>query len=101
MVERRVHRGSAAREASKHVLWTSPDGRFESGIWACTPGSFNLEGMDETVCLVEGVVEITPHGGDTVTLRPGDAAFFPAGLPCRWEVKETIRKAYNLAVPTD
>lgn len=78
------------------ILWKSADGKLCNGIWQCTPGRFTWEHVDETVCVVAGSATVTPAGGEPLQLRPGDVAFFPAGLKTEWHVHETTRKVFHL-----
>jgi len=82
--------------ASGAILWKSGDGTHANGIWECTPGTFDWVHADETLCLVQGSVTVTPEGGEPFEIRPGDVVFFPEGTRTRWKVNETIRKAFHL-----
>jgi uncharacterized cupin superfamily protein len=83
-------------QASGMVLWKSADGKLANGIWECTPGTFTWLHADETLCLVDGKVTVTPEGAEPVDIRPGDVVFFPAGTRTEWRVEETVRKAFHL-----
>jgi uncharacterized protein len=83
-------------QASATILWKSEDGRQCNGIWECTPGVFDYVHTDETGCLVQGRVTVTPEGGEPMELGAGDVVFFPEGSRTRWEVHETVRKAFHL-----
>ncbi|MGY1488563.1 cupin domain-containing protein [Methylobacillus pratensis] len=51
----------------------------------------------EIAYVLDGEVVITPNdGGAPVTFRKGDLVTFPAGLRCTWEVKQPLRKHYQL-----
>jgi uncharacterized cupin superfamily protein len=50
----------------------------------------------EIAYILEGECEITPEQGDAVTFGKGDLVTFPAGMTCRWEVKQPLRKHYLL-----
>jgi uncharacterized cupin superfamily protein len=82
-------------QSSMAILWRSDDLKLYNGIWECTPGVFTLSHPGETVCCVQGSATITPEGGEPVTLGPGDMAYIPEGTVARWEVHETIRKAFH------
>ena len=82
--------------ASMTILWQSEDGKQCNGIWECTPGVFDYVHTDETGCVVDGRVTVTPEGGEPMELRPGDVFFFSEGSRTRWEVHETVRKAFHL-----
>jgi uncharacterized cupin superfamily protein len=77
------------------ILWRSEDGTLYNGVWHCTPGVFMLTHPGETICLVEGRATITPEGGEPVTVLPGEVVFIPEGTVARWEVHETVRKAFH------
>jgi uncharacterized cupin superfamily protein len=77
------------------ILWRSEDGTLYNGVWHCTPGVFMLTHPGETICLVEGRATITPVGGEPVTVVPGEVVFIPEGTLARWEVHETVRKAFH------
>lgn len=77
------------------LLWRSEDGELFNGVWHCTPGTFYMDHCDETVCLIEGRATVTAPGGEPVELRAGDMAFVPAGTRAKWEVHETVRKAFQ------
>jgi uncharacterized protein len=77
------------------ILWRSQDGTLYNGVWHCTPGIFMLTHPGETLCLVEGRATITPEGGEPVTVVPGEVVFIPEGTVARWEVHETVRKAFH------
>ncbi len=51
----------------------------------------------EMAYILEGECVITPdNGGEAVTFGKGDLVTFPAGLRCRWEVVQPLRKHYLL-----
>jgi uncharacterized cupin superfamily protein len=83
-------------QASGLLLWKSDDSKLANGIWECTPGRFTWIHADETLCLVDGKVTVTPEGGDPFDIRPGDVVFFPEGTKTEWRVEETVRKAFHL-----
>ena len=78
----------------------SPDGESISGLWACDgPSSFEWTfGLDETVHLLEGKVEVE-YLGRQFTLRPGDTASFHAGTRAVWTVRAHAKKSYVLHHP--
>jgi uncharacterized protein len=83
-------------QASGTIIWRSEDGTLASGIWECTPGTFDWNHADETLCLVSGRVTVTPEGGEAFDIVPGDTVFFPEGTRTRWNVTEKLRKAFHL-----
>ena len=50
----------------------------------------------ETALVIEGKVRVTGEDGQICEFGPGDLVTFPAGLSCRWEVIEPIRKHYKM-----
>ncbi len=86
---------SGSPESTMAILWRSENGKLYNGVWHCTPGVFMLTHPGETICLVEGSCTITPDGGEPVTVVPGEVVFIPEGTVARWEVHETVRKAFH------
>ncbi|MBS1862201.1 MAG: DUF861 domain-containing protein [Actinobacteria bacterium] len=86
---------SGEPESSMAILWRSADDKLYNGVWHCTPGAFYLTHPDETICLVEGRATLTPEGGEPVTVVPGEAVFVAEGTVVKWEVHETVRKAFH------
>jgi uncharacterized protein len=86
---------SGSPESTMAILWQSEDKTLYNGVWHCTPGVFMLTHPGETICLVEGSATITPEGGEPVTVSPGEVVFIPEGTRARWEVHETVRKAFH------
>jgi uncharacterized cupin superfamily protein len=86
---------SGEPESTMAILWRSDDDKLYNGVWHCTPGVFMLTHPGETICLVEGRATITPEGGEPVTVVPGEVVFLPEGMRARWEVHETVKKAFH------
>jgi len=64
-------------------------------VWTCGPSAFPWH-YDETekAYFYEGRVKVlTDH--NEVEIHAGDFAVFPAGLDCRWEVFEKVKKVYK------
>jgi uncharacterized protein len=82
-------------QTSGFTLWA--DGDQEAGVWECTPGPsrWNLE-SNEFVHILSGRMTVTPDGGETTEIGPGDTAVFPRGWTGDWQIHETIRKLYVL-----
>ncbi len=65
-------------------------------IWTCEASSFDWTYNDKETCLlIEGEVTVTPEGGQPVKFSAGDLVTFPAGMNCRWEVHQAVRKYYR------
>jgi uncharacterized cupin superfamily protein len=86
---------SGSPESTMAILWRSEDDKLYNGVWHCTPGVFMLTHPGETICLVEGRATITPEGGEAVTVTPGEVVYIPEGMTARWEVHETVKKAFH------
>ena len=79
---------------------TSSDGTVTMAMWSCTAGTFRWNfTCDELVHILEGEVVVTDADGSVLTLRPGDAALFPAGSWTTWHVPEFVRKYAVLRSP--
>ncbi|HMJ15206.1 MAG TPA: cupin domain-containing protein [Polyangiaceae bacterium] len=77
----------------------SADGKFDCGVWECTPGRFRIQyRSDELVHILEG--EVIVHVGDkTHRLCAGDVAYFPAGTAAEWDVLSLVRKLWAYRTP--
>ena len=72
------------------------DGQRETGVWECTPGTFDWDyDTHQSLLVVSGRAEVTV-GRRRYPLGPGTAIFFPAGTHARWKVTRTLRKLYVL-----
>ena len=50
----------------------------------------------EECYLLEGKVVVETEDGDKVEFGKGDFVTFPRGLSCIWDIKEPVKKHYNL-----
>lgn len=66
-------------------VWTKEVSKFE---WTYD--------QKETCYLLEGHVVVTPVGGEPVEFGEGDLITFPAGVACTWDIREPVRKHYDL-----
>lgn len=65
-------------------------------IWEKEVSEFPWHYDEREVCyLLEGDVEVTPEGGETVRFGTGDLVTFPAGMDCRWNILTAVRKHYR------
>jgi len=91
---------STSDSAPMHVhgltLWAAGDeSGAEAGIWECTAGpSYWVQEEHEVIYVLSGTLTVTPDGGESKTLAPGDMAVFPRGWRGTWELHETVRKVY-------
>lgn len=74
----------------------SADGRVATGVWEVTPGAYrSIRGDSWELCIIlDGVSEITEDGGETVTVRAGDAFVLKAGFVGTWRAIETTRQIW-------
>lgn len=72
------------------------DGQVKTGVWQATPGlTHSIKGeMFEFCYIIEGVVELTPDGGEPVTYRAGDSFVMKPGYVGTWRTIETVKKIY-------
>src|SRR5579863_5710717 len=71
----------------------SADGGSRIVAWSCTPGRFHWNyGVDETLYVLKGKVDVLDEDGSSIFLKPGVTAFFPRGRRTIWDVHETIEK---------
>ena len=80
------------------VLWTSPDGKMETGIWECTPGRFTADRTHNAeIChLLTG--RVTLHNGDGTAQEIGAGEMFvlPLGWRGEWTIHERTRKIFTM-----
>jgi uncharacterized cupin superfamily protein len=87
--------------ASGNVIARADDRGTITGVWECTPGTFDwVYTWDETISVLAGRVTIQEENGRSKTFRAGDVVHFPLGLRATWTVHETVRKFYALISPT-
>lgn len=76
----------------KHVA-NAPGGVMNPAIWECSAGKFNWHfASDELVHILGGEVLVRSDDGSERVLKPGDVAYFPAGMHSVWEVNTFVRK---------
>ncbi|WP_077967441.1 cupin domain-containing protein [Ensifer adhaerens] len=81
------------------TTWAQDVARGEmihTGVWEATPGlTHSVKGETFEFChILEGVVEITPDGGEPVTYKAGDSFVMKPGFVGTWRTVETVRKIY-------
>ena len=80
--------------------FTSPDQRFDVGLWESSPGSWRVSYTETEICvLLAGRVKLTSMDGTAVEFHSGDAFLIPAGFEGSWEVLEYARKLYVIYQP--
>lgn len=81
---------------AKTVLWKSPDGLAEIGVWECSAGRFtaNREKASEICHIVRGRVTLHDIDGRSEDVGPGEVLVLPIGWKGEWTLHETTRKLY-------
>ena len=71
-------------------------GVFSWPVWTKEVSEFPWFYDEQEVCyFLEGEIEVTPEGGDTVKAGKGDLVTFPSGMACTWKVIAPVRKHYR------
>ena len=84
-------------QGSGQVTFQSPDKLISSGVWGCSPGTFELTfEWDEMSYLLEGEIVIEQEGALPLTVRPGDFLNCPKGTHSRWTVTKACKKVFFL-----
>lgn len=88
---------------SSHDVWVSDDGRFETGVWECSPGTFTArrDGYDEVATIVSGTATVVDGDGLVTELVPGSILVTPAGWTGTWTIHEPMRKTYCIRTVND
>jgi uncharacterized cupin superfamily protein len=77
---------------AKDVVQANEDG-LRVAIWDCSAGKFRWYfNGDEFVHILEGSVTVSDEHGRTRTLKPGDVAYFQAGVHSVWQVDKYVKK---------
>ncbi len=69
------------------------------GIWECEPGGWPVVDRPdtETCYIIAGRARLTDEAtGRVVEITAGDFVTLPPGWSGRWDVIETVRKAYSI-----
>lgn len=65
------------------------------GLWRSEPQTFPYPfAADETIHVLEGVLDVELADGTVVALRPGDIASFVKGTESVWTVREPFKKLF-------
>lgn len=80
------------------TLFTSADGKVETGIWECTPGRFtaNREQAAEICHLLSGRVTLHNSDGSSREIGAGEMFALPLGWVGEWTIHEQTRKIYTM-----
>ena len=80
------------------VLWTSPDGKMETGIWECTPGRFTADRSEiaEICHILTGRVSLHNADGTSREIGAGEMFVLPLGWRGEWTIHERTRKIFTM-----
>lgn len=79
------------------LLSKEPDGRAESGIWICTPGTWFCHVTRDEFChFLLGRCTYTHESGEVIEIEPDTAAFFPKDWKGTCCVHQEVRKVYMI-----
>lgn len=84
-------------EQKKHELKIPGQPVVQEGwhVWECGPSAFPWHYDQVEKCyLYEGDVRVITDT-EEIHIKKGDFVTFPAGLSCRWEVHQKVRKVYR------
>ncbi|MEX1107436.1 MAG: cupin domain-containing protein [Dongiaceae bacterium] len=82
---------------SGRLLYKGPGGRSETGIWVCTPGTWNCHVTSDEYChFIAGRSTYTHESGELIEIKPDTVAFFPKDWRGVCQVHETVRKVYMI-----
>lgn len=73
---------------------TALDGRYRSGVWEMTPGTYRLarNGTAEFCHILQGRAVITPDVGEPFEISAGSAFTLHPDFTGTWSTRETVRK---------
>ena len=85
-------------DISKHEMEDiEKEGVMSWPIWEKEISRFNWHYDETEECyLLEGKAVVETDDGEKVQFSKGDFVTFPKGLSCVWEIKEPVKKHYNL-----
>lgn len=90
--------GNPVQRSENH--FTSADGKFFSGFWSSTEGSWRVDysGEEEFCHLLEGEVTLTDEEGNSSRFVAGDRFTVAEGFKGTWETVKACRKLYVIAL---
>lgn len=81
------------------VQHKTADGKVLSGTWQATPGTYHATYTDyEFVHMISGRIVITPDGGRSVEVGPGDAFVVEATFKGTWKIIEPVTKHFVVTI---
>ena len=88
-------------EMAQRVLYRDPGGKFEAGIWECSPMRRKPATLarSELMHILEGSGSITNGDGAVFEFRAGDTFLVPIGMGYRWQNDSRVKKFYCSYTP--
>jgi uncharacterized cupin superfamily protein len=89
--------GEIPSDGGEISAFTSPDGRFTTGLWEREPDTWSFERpYDEVAVILSGAAEIEGPDGTRHRVGPGDVLITPKGSRGTWRITETIVKFFAI-----
>jgi uncharacterized cupin superfamily protein len=80
--------------------YESADGKYFTGLWRATPGTWRIVYTEWEYCeMLEGISIVTSADGTARTIKAGDRFVLEPGFEGVWEVVETTLKRYVIHMP--
>jgi uncharacterized cupin superfamily protein len=80
--------------------YDSADGKYSTGLWRATAGSWRIRYTEWEYCeMLEGVSIVTAADGQSWTLKAGDKFVLEPGFDGLWTVEQTTLKRYVIRWP--
>jgi uncharacterized cupin superfamily protein len=87
-------------EHTTRNYFSDSGGRFFTGVWESTPGSWRISYTENEFChITRGRVRIADSAGQQWIFKAGDSFVIPAGFVGTWEVLESTAKLYVIYEP--
>ena len=82
-------------------LYRDPTGKFEAGIWACSPMRRVPATLarSELMHILEGSGSITNADGVVFEFGPGDTLLAPVGMGYQWQNDTPVKKLFCSYTP--
>lgn len=83
------------------VLYSDPDGKFDAGMWDCSPMKRvpSTIARSELMHILEGSGSITNADGVVFEFKAGDTFLVPVGMGYQWENREYVKKIFCSYTP--
>ncbi|WP_406383989.1 cupin domain-containing protein [Streptomyces sp. NBC_00117] len=91
--------GADCGDPQLHTLPVDAGGTAQIGIWECAPGGWPVVDRPntETCYVISGrATLIDEETGNAIEISAGDFVILPPGWTGRWDITETLRKAYSI-----